>query len=304
MDLPTLDFSKFHSGSRHERSELGHDIVKSFNNHGFVKLTNYGVPEDVVSNLLKTVPSIYLLTLAHTLTYSLQTKRLFDMPQEAKTRIVNIPGPHPQRGWSWPKFGIETLSKGAIKRTWSHTDFGIITLLFQDGVDGLELEDRKAPGTFVPVPPGESNTEMIVNISDTFQRWTNGTIRAGLHQVSIPSSMKVLKREVCPDRYSNTSFFKAHRNTSDFFYACRGHLKDRGFCSPVVDEAAKKKEEMDREIELVKKEYEEKLARKKKAKDKKDLKGEGQEEKSAEAAAVKEAEQEKDDKARAENLFQ
>ncbi|MCJ1292689.1 hypothetical protein MMC34_004242 [Xylographa carneopallida] len=88
-------------------------------------------------------------------------------------------------------------------------------------------------------------------------------------------------------------------DNKDFFYACRGHLKDRGFCSPVVDEAAKKKEELDREIELVKKEYEEKLAKKKKTKDKKELKEEDQEEKMKEDAAQKEAEKEKDEKIKA-----
>lgn len=57
----------------------------------------------------------------------------------------------------------------------------------------------------------------------------------------------------------------------DHFYICQSHVKDRGFCSPIVDEAEvaarKKKEEMDREIEVIKKEYEEK--RKIKAKDSK-----------------------------------
>ncbi|KAI4187713.1 MAG: hypothetical protein L6R41_002615 [Letrouitia leprolyta] len=49
------------------------------------------------------------------------------------------------------------------------------------------------------------------------------------------------------------------------------HLKDRGYCTPIVDEAEaamkKKKEELDREIELIKKEYEEKLKKRKKAKE-------------------------------------
>lgn len=57
----------------------------------------------------------------------------------------------------------------------------------------------------------------------------------------------------------------------DHFYICQSHVRDRGFCSPIVDEAEvaarKKKEEMDREIEVIKKEYEEK--RKIKAKDSK-----------------------------------
>ena len=116
----------------------------------------------------------------------------------------------------YPKISLETLRKGNIRRTWPHTDFGIITLLFQDSVGGLELEDRKRPRTFVPVMPsdGDGPTEMVVNISDTFQRWTNSVVSAGLHQVSVPPSMKSLDDGICPDRCSSIFFFKAHRNTS------------------------------------------------------------------------------------------
>lgn len=53
----------------------------------------------------------------------------------------------------------------------------------------------------------------------------------------------------------------------DFFYVCLGHLKDRSFCTPVIDEAEaeakRKKEALDREIELIKLEYEDKMKRKK-----------------------------------------
>jgi len=71
----------------------------------------------------------------------------------------------------------------------------------------------------------------------------------------------------------------------DFFYICPIHLKDRGFCSPIVDsekEAAKKKEEaLAREIERVKQEYEEKQRKKKEKeeKEKEKEKGEGSKEK-------------------------
>ena len=59
----------------------------------------------------------------------------------------------------------------------------------------------------------------------------------------------------------------------DFFYVCPGHLKERSFCTPVIDEAEaeakRKKEAMDREIELIKQEYEDKMKKKKsKSKDK------------------------------------
>ncbi|KAL8902805.1 MAG: hypothetical protein Q9171_007594 [Xanthocarpia ochracea] len=59
----------------------------------------------------------------------------------------------------------------------------------------------------------------------------------------------------------------------DHFYVCPGHLKDRAFCTPIVDEAeaaaAKKKEDLDREIELIKAEYAEKLKKRKKSKESK-----------------------------------
>lgn len=58
----------------------------------------------------------------------------------------------------------------------------------------------------------------------------------------------------------------------DFFYVCSSHLKDRGFCTPIIDQAAleaKRKRELEEEVSRVKKEYEEKQ-RKKKEKEKKD----------------------------------
>ncbi|KND86888.1 Flavonol synthase/flavanone 3-hydroxylase [Tolypocladium ophioglossoides CBS 100239] len=116
----------------------------------------------------------------------------------------------------YPPTNLRELAEGKVKRTWPHTDFGIITLLFQDSIGGLELEQRSQPGTFAPVLPGNPNgpTEMVVNISDTFQRWTNDVIKAGVHQVTVPPTMKGLTEGLCQERYSGIFFFKAHRDTS------------------------------------------------------------------------------------------
>lgn len=87
--------------------------------------------------------------------------------------------------------------------------------------------------------------------------------------------------------------------SKDHFYICLGHLTDRGFATPVVDEAdvasKKKQEELDREIELVKKEYGEKLSRKKKTKDEKKQGAAKKDDKSEEKEG-----QDKDDDAKAE----
>ncbi|KAK8228400.1 VPS4-associated protein 1 [Phyllosticta capitalensis] len=91
-------------------------------------------------------------------------------------------------------------------------------------------------------------------------------------------------------------------DNKDFFYICPGHLKDKGFCSPDADEAAaleekKKKEELDKEIEAVKKEYEEKqLLKQEKRKKKEKEKGKDKAEKKAEDEEDTKDEKEKEDK--------
>ncbi|RMZ81438.1 hypothetical protein DV738_g2156, partial [Chaetothyriales sp. CBS 135597] len=79
--------------------------------------------------------------------------------------------------------------------------------------------------------------------------------------------------KACYVCYKPTTAVLITPDNKDFFYICKSHLKDKGFASPLVDEKAeaekRKKEAMDREIEQIKKEYEEKAkAKKGKKKDK------------------------------------
>ncbi|RNJ52957.1 hypothetical protein D7B24_002615 [Verticillium nonalfalfae] len=63
----------------------------------------------------------------------------------------------------------------------------------------------------------------------------------------------------------------AAKGCDDFFFVCPSHLKDKNFCAPIIDTAAveaKKKKEMDDELERVKKEYEERQRKKKEREDK------------------------------------
>lgn len=115
---------------------------------------------------------------------------------------------------------------GVAKRIWPHTDFGIITLLAQDGEGGLEIEAKTkpaaapaggggSPSSFVPVPL-EDPTELVVNVGDTLERWTNGRLGAGLHQVTLPRGVEAddLGDVVLPTRYSVAFFLKANRAAS------------------------------------------------------------------------------------------
>ncbi|KAK3903172.1 2OG-Fe(II) oxygenase-like protein [Staphylotrichum tortipilum] len=119
----------------------------------------------------------------------------------------------------YPPVPASLLRGGHVSRIWPHFDLGVITLLFTSGVGGLEVEDRKAAGpqTFIPVEP-ESGAELIVNISETLQRWTDDKLPAGLHRVSIP---KALEEKIqsdtdaeVPRRYSIAYLAKADRQVS------------------------------------------------------------------------------------------
>lgn len=113
----------------------------------------------------------------------------------------------------YPPITLEEMRAGNVNRIWPHFDLGIITLLFADTVGGLEFENRQEPSTFIPVET-ELQTEMIVNVSETLQRWTNDRLPAGLHQVTIPQHMKGLQDGEIPERYSVAYLCKADRDIS------------------------------------------------------------------------------------------
>ncbi|KAB8270012.1 AAA-ATPase Vps4-associated protein 1-domain-containing protein [Aspergillus flavus] len=93
-------------------------------------------------------------------------------------------------------------------------------------------------------------------------------------------------------------------DNKDFFYVCPIHLKDRHFCSPIVDteaeEKKKKEEALAKEIEKVKKEYEE---RQKKKKDKSKEKKPDEESKKEEKSSNTDKQEGNDEKERDDKVY-
>ena len=75
-----------------------------------------------------------------------------------------------------------------------HTDPGILTLLVQDMVGGLQTESMQHG--WIDVPPSEDT--IVVNLGDAMQVWTNDVYRAAVHRVT-PINGK--------PRYSTPYFF-------------------------------------------------------------------------------------------------
>lgn len=66
-----------------------------------------------------------------------------------------------------------------------HTDWGLITILLQDNIGGLQVLDSKTD-TYIPVPPTPG--AYVVNCGDLLARFTNGVYTSARHRVIAPPS--------------------------------------------------------------------------------------------------------------------
>ncbi len=60
-----------------------------------------------------------------------------------------------------------------------HTDFGVLTVLCQDSVGGLQVQD--VDGEWIHAPPIAGT--LIVNVADLLSRWTDGAYKSTPHRV-------------------------------------------------------------------------------------------------------------------------
>lgn len=78
----------------------------------------------------------------------------------------------------YPPRGATNVEQGQLGAG-EHTDYGMITLLFQRDVGGLEVQD--ADGVWHAVSP--ENDAIVINTGDLMERWTNGKFRSTPHRV-------------------------------------------------------------------------------------------------------------------------
>lgn len=82
-----------------------------------------------------------------------------------------------------------------------HTDVGVLTLLLQDDVGGLQALSTEDGWIDVPPDPGT----IVVNLGDTMQVWSNDRFRAAVHRVT-PMSRS--------ERYSIPYFLNPRRDAT------------------------------------------------------------------------------------------
>lgn len=72
-------------------------------------------------------------------------------------------------------------------RAGEHSDYGSITLLFQDQVGGLEVQTVTGEWLIAPCIP----ETVVINTGDLMQRWTNHVFCSTKHRVGIPTDMRL-----------------------------------------------------------------------------------------------------------------
>ena len=80
-------------------------------------------------------------------------------------------------------------------RLGEHSDYGSITLLFQDQVGGLQVQC--ANGNYIEATPIEGT--VLVNIGDAMHFWTNGKLKSTKHKVELPidtAKRKTVRRSI------------------------------------------------------------------------------------------------------------
>ncbi|KAI1337723.1 thymine dioxygenase [Xylariaceae sp. FL0016] len=122
---------------------------------------------------------------------------------------------------------VFTINPGQV-RAGAHSDYGSITLLFQDARGGLQV--KSPTGVFVDATPIEDTC--VVNAGDLLARWSNDNIKSTIHRVVEPPSGD---GDVYPARYSIAYFcnpnFKSHIEAIPGTYANEAERKYEGINS-------------------------------------------------------------------------
>jgi isopenicillin N synthase-like dioxygenase len=136
-------------------------------------------------------------------------------PGELLERCCDAPIIDELRMNYYAPISTEKLNTGKYRRAWPHTDFGMITLLFQDDAGGLEIQDRFSDkkDAFIPIQH-EYPSEINVYVSNSLEYMTNNYLKAGLHQVATPIDMQDVAKGTLPERQSIACFIKPRREVN------------------------------------------------------------------------------------------
>lgn len=113
----------------------------------------------------------------------------------------------------YPALPRKDLLSGTRTRIPAHSDFGTLTLLFQDEIGGLEIAESGSANTVTSAGFEKEGRfrrvelvsgTVVVNVGYLLMRWSNGRWKNTVHRVVEPPKSKIDEdeEEVTPARYS------------------------------------------------------------------------------------------------------
>ncbi|KPI42096.1 1-aminocyclopropane-1-carboxylate oxidase [Cyphellophora attinorum] len=112
----------------------------------------------------------------------------------------------------YPPVEAASVASAAVARMPAHTDWGSVTMLFQDDCGGLEVENPHKPGQFITATPIKN--ALVMNVGDLLMRWSNDDLKSTLHRVTLPPDQ---------DRYTGPHRMTRDRYSIPFFVSPDSH---------------------------------------------------------------------------------
>jgi len=78
----------------------------------------------------------------------------------------------------YPPISDDELANNAYSAA-PHTDFGVLTILLQDSLGGLQAKHQN--GQWIDLPPIDGS--LVCNVGDLLERWTGGRLPSTVHRV-------------------------------------------------------------------------------------------------------------------------
>ncbi|OQV20941.1 hypothetical protein BV898_05016 [Hypsibius exemplaris] len=112
-------------------------------------------------------------------------------------------------------------SDAAASRLGTHSDYGTITVLFQDQTGGLEAQNRDGRWTTVkPLSATGKGGAVLIQLGDMFQHWTSGRLHSSKHRVQLtnPAQAGATRQSIA---------FFLHPNDDHLISQLNGQKSDR-----------------------------------------------------------------------------
>ncbi|KAM7478375.1 hypothetical protein LguiA_026588 [Lonicera macranthoides] len=171
--IPTIDFSLLTMGSPDQRSKVIHDLGKFCQEWGFFLVTDeFFNLKDEEKKEFETKLPLAPISCGNSF-HNADKKNIFLWRDYLKMFAVNLypPCPNPEAAMGLPP----------------HTDHGLLTLLMQNGVEGLQIQHN---GKWVII--NEIPNSFIVNVGDQLEIFSNGKYKSVMHRAIVNDKIKRL----------------------------------------------------------------------------------------------------------------